>query len=223
MGEISRITDHLTCVGAAAMEIGAFTFFLWFIKAREYLWELIEQVSGARMTTNWTRFGGNATDLPDGFLDDLQERLDKVKDILDECDKMLEQLDMRSDVQEIFKLTPHDKQVMMFSATLSKEIRPVVRKFMADPMEIYVDDEANPRIRAACQGFIAFILWGVGAFVGTMLAGKVLAMYETTNAAGETVHDWAGIWPVPAWLSLGVLVVFFVFFREPERKPVDAA
>ncbi|MEC8941672.1 MAG: MFS transporter [Verrucomicrobiota bacterium] len=88
--------------------------------------------------------------------------------------------------------------------------------------QLYVDDEANPRIRAACQGFIAFILWGVGAFVGTMLAGKVLAMYETTNAAGETVHDWANIWPVPAWLSLGVLVVFFVFFREPERKPVDA-
>ena len=88
--------------------------------------------------------------------------------------------------------------------------------------QLYVDDEANPRIRAACQGFIAFILWGVGAFVGTMLAGKVLAMYETTNAAGETVHDWANIWPVPAWLSLGVLVVFFVFFREPERKPADA-
>ncbi|CAL5435240.1 unnamed protein product [Camellia sinensis] len=61
--------------------------------------------------------------------------------ILDECDKMLESLDMRRDVQEIFKMTPHDKQVMMFSATLSKEIRPVCKKFMQDPMEIYVDDE----------------------------------------------------------------------------------
>lgn len=40
--------------------------------------------------------------------------------------------DMRRDVQEIFKLTPHDKQVMMFSATLSKEIRPVCKKFMQD-------------------------------------------------------------------------------------------
>lgn len=39
---------------------------------------------------------------------------------------------MRRDVQEIFKITPHDKQVMMFSATLSKEIRPVCRKFMQD-------------------------------------------------------------------------------------------
>lgn len=63
--------------------------------------------------------------------------------ILDECDKMLETLDMRRDVKAIFELTPHDKQVMMFSATLSKEIRPVCKKFMQDPMETYVDDEAK--------------------------------------------------------------------------------
>lgn len=53
-------------------------------------------------------------------------------------------VDMRRDVQEIFKMTPHDKQVMMFSATLSKEIRPVCKKFMQDvmsccqlPLEVY--------------------------------------------------------------------------------------
>uniref|UniRef100_A0A4W6EIJ8 RNA helicase n=1 Tax=Lates calcarifer TaxID=8187 RepID=A0A4W6EIJ8_LATCA len=63
--------------------------------------------------------------------------------VLDECDKMLEQLDMRRDVQEIFRITPHEKQVMMFSATLSKEIRPVCRKFMQDPMEVFVDDETK--------------------------------------------------------------------------------
>ncbi|CAL5440273.1 unnamed protein product [Camellia sinensis] len=54
--------------------------------------------------------------------------------ILDECDKMLESLDMRRDVQEIFKMTPHDKQVIMFFATLSKEIRLVCKKFMQDVM-----------------------------------------------------------------------------------------
>jgi superfamily II DNA/RNA helicase len=42
------------------------------------------------------------------------------------------ELDMRRDVQEIFKATPHEKQVMMFSATLSKDIRPVCKKFMQD-------------------------------------------------------------------------------------------
>jgi len=40
--------------------------------------------------------------------------------------------DMRRDVQEIFRATPHEKQVMMFSATLSKDIRPVCKKFMQD-------------------------------------------------------------------------------------------
>jgi superfamily II DNA/RNA helicase len=40
--------------------------------------------------------------------------------------------DMRRDVQEIFRMTPHEKQVMMFSATLSEEVRPVCKKFMQD-------------------------------------------------------------------------------------------
>jgi nucleoside transporter len=87
--------------------------------------------------------------------------------------------------------------------------------------QLYVDDEANPKIRAACQGFIAFILWGVGAFVGTMLAGKVLAMNEIVNEAGDTTHDWASIWPVPAILSVVVLIVFAIFFREPTEKPAE--
>ena len=87
--------------------------------------------------------------------------------------------------------------------------------------QLYVDDEANPKIRAACQGFIAFILWGVGAFVGTMLAGKVLAMYEVVDAAGKTVHNWEKIWPVPAILSVAVLIIFALFFREPNMKPAE--
>lgn len=60
--------------------------------------------------------------------------------VLDECDKMLEELDMRRDVQEIFKATPNQKQVLMFSATLSVDIRPLCKKFMQDPVEVYVDE-----------------------------------------------------------------------------------
>eukprot|EP00191_Tetraselmis_sp_GSL018_P021180 CAMPEP_0177584666 /NCGR_PEP_ID=MMETSP0419_2-20121207/4029_1 /TAXON_ID=582737 /ORGANISM="Tetraselmis sp., Strain GSL018" /LENGTH=463 /DNA_ID=CAMNT_0019074243 /DNA_START=370 /DNA_END=1761 /DNA_ORIENTATION=+ len=74
--------------------------------------------------------------------------------ILDECDKMLESFDMRKDVQKIFTQTPHDKQVMMFSATLSQEIRPVCKKFMTDPMEIYVDDEAKLTLHGLVQHYI---------------------------------------------------------------------
>jgi ATP-dependent RNA helicase UAP56/SUB2 len=75
-------------------------------------------------------------------------KLDKLKHfIIDECDQVLEVNDrgrsMRGDVQQIFVKTPHEKQVMMFSATLSKEIRPICKKFCVEPMEIYVDDEAK--------------------------------------------------------------------------------
>jgi len=73
--------------------------------------------------------------------------------VLDECDKMLEQLDMRRDVQDIFRSTPHEKQVMMFSATLSKDIRPVCKKFMQDPMEVYVDDDTKLTLHGLRQHF----------------------------------------------------------------------
>jgi len=73
--------------------------------------------------------------------------------ILDECDKMLEQLDMRSDIQEIFRMTPHEKQVMMFSATLSKTIRPICKKFMQDPMEVYVDDDSKLTLHGLQQHY----------------------------------------------------------------------
>jgi ATP-dependent RNA helicase UAP56/SUB2 len=74
--------------------------------------------------------------------------------ILDECDKMLEQLDMRRDVQEIFRATPHHKQVMMFSATLAKEIRATCKKFMANPLEIFVDDEAKLTLHGLQQHYV---------------------------------------------------------------------
>jgi len=71
-------------------------------------------------------------------------KFDKLKFfILDECDKMLEEVGMRRDVQKIFVKTPHQKQVMMFSATMDKEIRPICKKFMQDPFEVFIDDETK--------------------------------------------------------------------------------
>ncbi|KAI9292432.1 Asp-Glu-Ala-Asp box polypeptide 39A [Neoconidiobolus thromboides FSU 785] len=74
--------------------------------------------------------------------------------VLDECDKMLENHEMRCDVQDIFRETPQHKQVLMFSATLSKEIRPVVRKFMQNPLEIYIDDETKLTLHGLLQHFV---------------------------------------------------------------------
>ncbi|KAL7068874.1 putative ATP-dependent RNA helicae DDX39 [Cryptosporidium serpentis] len=74
--------------------------------------------------------------------------------VLDECDKCLESLDMRKDVQEIFMSTPRKKQVMMFSATMVKEIRDVCRKFMQNPVEIFVDDETKLTLHGLLQYYV---------------------------------------------------------------------
>ena len=67
LSEISRLTDHLTSIGAAAMELGAMTAFLYCIKAREWLYQLIQEVSGARVTVSCGRIGGVKADLPVSF------------------------------------------------------------------------------------------------------------------------------------------------------------
>ncbi|WAR31700.1 DX39B-like protein [Mya arenaria] len=63
-------------------------------------------------------------------------------------------VDMRKDVQEIFRMTPHEKQVMMFSATLSKDIRPICKKFMQDPMEVFVDDDSKLTLHGLQQHYV---------------------------------------------------------------------
>lgn len=86
--------------------------------------------------------------------------------------------------------------------------------------QLYVDDEANERMRGAAQGLIAFILWGVGAFVGTQLAGISQAYHTLKQPIGEIAHNWYGIWIYPAWGAVAVLVIFMIFFREPPKKTV---
>jgi len=67
---------------------------------------------------------------------------------------MLESLDMRRDVQKIFRLTPHEKQTMMFSATLSDEIRPVCKKFMHNPLEIYINEGSKLTLHGLQQYYV---------------------------------------------------------------------
>jgi NADH-quinone oxidoreductase subunit D len=89
MSEISRVCDHLTCVGASAMELGAFTVFLYMIKAREFLWELVEDVTGARLTISYGRVGGVKADLPEGFAAKVGQAFKETREVLDEVHRLL--------------------------------------------------------------------------------------------------------------------------------------
>ena len=55
LGELARISDHLTCNSAGAMELGAFTPFLWCVKVRDWVWDILEQETGARLTHSFGR------------------------------------------------------------------------------------------------------------------------------------------------------------------------
>jgi len=74
--------------------------------------------------------------------------------ILDECDKCLEKMDMRKDIQDVFVSTPRKKQVMMFSATMSSEMRDVCKKFMNEPLEITVQEESKLTLHGLVQHYI---------------------------------------------------------------------
>ena len=89
MSEISRICDHLTCIGANAMELGAFSVFLYMMKAREWLYELIESVTGARITISYGRIGGVKADLPPEFADRCRAAVKKTAEVLSEIDGLL--------------------------------------------------------------------------------------------------------------------------------------
>lgn len=89
MSEISRVTDHLTCIGASAMELGAMSVFLYMIKAREYLYELVEEITGARLTISYVRVGGVKADLTEGFADRVFQKIALVRQVLIEGDEFL--------------------------------------------------------------------------------------------------------------------------------------
>ena len=99
--------------------------------------------------------------------------------------------------------------------------------------QIYTDEKAGPRVRAAAQGLINFVTNGVGYFIGAYVSGAVVGAYSTQGAAGALVHDWRSIWMAPALGALVIAIIFAIVFRpktaahpdepvEPTTAPVTA-
>jgi NADH-quinone oxidoreductase subunit D len=89
LGELARISDHLTCNGAMAMELGAFTPFLWLMKAREMVWDILEEETGARLTHSFGRIGGMAKPPSPDFKGMCRAALPRILELVEEGEKML--------------------------------------------------------------------------------------------------------------------------------------
>jgi MFS family permease len=77
--------------------------------------------------------------------------------------------------------------------------------------QIYVDQKAPVDLRAAAQGFIAFVTLGAGMFIGSWASGRIVDAFVT-----GTTHDWRSIWMVPSIFAAIILAVFALLFRERE-------
>jgi NADH-quinone oxidoreductase subunit D len=89
VGELSRITDHLTCLGMGASEIGAISAGFYMLEAREFLYDLVEAITGARLTVTYCRLGGVTNDLPADIRARVARCFASVRGVVSDCEKLL--------------------------------------------------------------------------------------------------------------------------------------
>lgn len=89
IAELARIQDHLLCVGAAALDLGAFTAFLYGFNEREWINDLFEEVCGARFTTSYTRVGGLMYDIPPEWPGHVKDFLDRIPRAIGDLESLL--------------------------------------------------------------------------------------------------------------------------------------
>ena len=88
--------------------------------------------------------------------------------------------------------------------------------------QIYTDERAGERIRAAAQGMINVVTNGIGYAIGAWVSGRVVGAFASAGGGGAVTHDWPRIWMYPASMAFAILVLFAVLFR-PARAPQPAA
>ncbi|MBI5763742.1 MAG: NADH dehydrogenase (quinone) subunit D [Planctomycetes bacterium] len=89
IAELARIQDHLLCVGCAGLDLGGFTAFLYAFNEREHIYDLFEEICGARFTTSYTRVGGLMYDMPPEWPDHVKAFLKRLPQALGDFESLL--------------------------------------------------------------------------------------------------------------------------------------
>ncbi|HET6330206.1 MAG TPA: NADH dehydrogenase (quinone) subunit D [Holophagaceae bacterium] len=89
VSELARVADHIICLGINAVDLGAFTAFLYLFRQRETVYDLFEMSAGQRLHTSFTRVGGLFRDLPEDFYPLCERFLVECPEAIDELEKLL--------------------------------------------------------------------------------------------------------------------------------------
>ncbi len=109
-----------------------------------------------------------------------------------------------------------DNQTMVWMFYTGILLHGICYDFFFVTGQIYVDNEAPEEVRASAQGLITLATYGVGMYLGAIVAGQIVNKYTIMENGVEAGHDWSQIWMVPAGLAVVVLILFLALFREEE-------
>ena len=136
--ELTRILNHLLALTTHALDVGAFTPFLWAFEEREKIFEFYERVSGARMHAAFFRVGGTSEDIPIGLLDDIYNFIASFGNRIDEIEDLLtENRIWKQRLQGIGCVTKKDAKSLGFSGVLARSAGLTWDLRKTQPYEIY--------------------------------------------------------------------------------------
>jgi NADH-quinone oxidoreductase subunit D len=195
-GELSRMGDHLTRLGAACLELGAMTPFLYGIEARELVWDLQEALCGARVTSNYVRIGGLQRDVTPGFLERLKSSLARIEELLADFDKVVTSNRIFVDRFRNTGMLPLDKLIsygvtgpMLRAAGVPLDLR------KAEPYLVYPEIDFDVPIGTTGDNYDRFLVCQEETVQSIRIMRQCMPVIEKTVGEPVNVADPRVRWP----------------------------
>lgn len=186
--ELNRISSHIFWLATHALDIGAMTVFLYAYREREYAMDLMEQYCGARLTHSAIRIGGVPLDLPNDWLDNLEEFLDKLPKAIETYEGLLDQNRIwKIRLENVGILTKEAAQswgasgIMLRGSGISWDIR------KEEPYELYDEVEFDVPVSSSCDCYGRYKLYMEEIKQSIRILRQLIPMYKDT--APEIMAD----------------------------------
>jgi len=195
-GELARMGDHLTRLGAACLELGAMTPFLYGIEARELCWDLQEMLCGARVTSNYVRIGGVSSDVPEGFEARCEANLREIDRLLDDFDRVITSNRIFVDrFRDTGRLSQEDCIAYGLTGPLLRATGVPYDVRKAEPYLVYDEVDFDVPIGALGDNYDRFLVVQEELMQSIRIVRQCLPVLEKTRGEPVQVDDPRVRWP----------------------------